>query len=146
MKYFVKQAEDAKGIPDRKAISPIPTDVVGRWPMSVQKHYANRAGKHYDLRLGDEKSKKAYSWAIRYWPKPGEKRLAIRQPDHTIPYMSWQGTIKKGYGAGKVKLVQRDYVDIDTAPKKINFHDQGTDYTLINTDGNNWLILNRGQN
>jgi len=41
--------------------------------------------------LGDPEAKKAYSWAIRHWPAPGEKRLAIRQPDHTMAYINFSG-------------------------------------------------------
>jgi len=138
MKYFIKKA--VKGIPDRSKISPIPTER-GQWEFGVHKHEAKRAGLHYDLRLGDKKTEKAYSWAIRHWPKPGEKRLAIRQPDHTIPYMDWTGTIPEGYGAGEVSLTQRGKANIKASKDKIHFKTGRENYTLVQTDGNNWLII-----
>ncbi len=142
MRYFIKQA--ALGIPDRKARSKIPVVTDGQWEYGVHEHHAHRAGKHYDLRLGDPETKKAHSWALRYLPKPGEKRLAVRQPDHTMKYMDFEGNIPSGYGAGDVKLHARGKAKIhSSAPDKINFTNDGVKYTLIKTKDNNWLILNR---
>jgi hypothetical protein len=143
MKYFHKQA--ALGIPDRKLRSKIPMVTDGQWDYGIQEHHAHKAGKHYDLRLGDAKNNKAYSWALRYLPKPGEKRLAIRQPDHTMKYMDFEGTIPEGYGAGEVKLHARGKASIhSSSPRKINFTNDGVKYTLIKTKDDSWLILNRG--
>lgn len=144
MKFF-KKKEEVIGIPDRNKTSIIPTINDTTYEFGVQEHHANRAGKHFDLRLGDPKSNKAYSWAVRYWPKPGEKRLAIRQPDHTIPYMDWQGKIPTGYGAGTVKVKYRGQAAIQkSSPSKINFVVDSGKFTLIKTKGDSWLLLNRG--
>ena len=144
MKFF-KTKKKALGIPDRNKKSTIPVFKNGQWEFGVQEHLAGKAGLHYDLRLGNPEDKKAYSWALRYMPKPGEKRLAIRQPDHTIPYMGWQGTIPKGYGAGTVDVKYRGKANIQVAsPSKINFVVDNTKFTLLKTDGDSWLLLNRG--
>ena len=144
MKFFKRNKSYAPGLPDRRITSPIPTEEDVQREFSVQEHNANRAGKHYDLRLGDPKSKIAYSWALRYWPEPGEKRLAIRQPDHTVSYMDWGGTIKAGYGAGKVRVIKRGITKIiNSSENKINFEAEGSRYTLIRTSVNKWILLNR---
>lgn len=144
MKFF-KTAGDAIGLPSKKLKAKIPIEHNEVWEFGVHEHNAKRAGKHFDLRLGNLKTNKAYSWALRYWPKPGEKRLAIRQPDHTIPYMDWSGDIPKGYGAGKVKIKYRGKAGIHkSSPSKINFNVDKTKFTLIKTDKDNWLLLNRG--
>lgn len=60
---------------------------------------------HYDVRL--ERDGALVSWAV---PKglperPGERRLAIRTPDHPLEYIDFAGTIPGGqYGAGEVSV------------------------------------------
>ncbi len=143
MKYFVKTARII-GIPNKKIRSEIPEVENNEWEFGVQKHNANRAGKHFDLRMGDAKSGTAYSWAMRYWPEPGEKRLAVRQPDHTVKYMDWEGTIPKGYGAGTVSIDKRSKASIHKSNQnKINFSVENKPFTLIKTKDNKWLLLNR---
>lgn len=99
-----KAGEFAPGIPESRARSEIPTiKAPVLWTMAEQKHDADRAGLHYDLRLSDGST--AYSWAIRKGlPAIGERRLAIRQPDHDHSYISFQGQLGKGYGSGRVYL------------------------------------------
>jgi len=138
MKFF------APGIPEERITSPIPTTNNNLWSYSIQEHVADRAGKHYDFRLGDEKAGVAYSWAIRHWPEIGEKRLAVRQPDHTLKYMNWSGNIQEGYGRGNVKLKEAGEAEIREASKnKINFILNDNKYSLIKTKNDKWLILNR---
>jgi len=99
-----KRGEFAPGIPEDRARSAIPvTKAPVSWVFSEQVHDADRAGLHRDLRLSDGST--AYSWAIRKGlPAIGEKRLAIRQPDHDHSYISFQGQLGKGYGSGRVYL------------------------------------------
>lgn len=96
--------EYAPGIPDKKKLSSIPTKskpFITNYV--IHSHAAERAGQHFDFRLNINNV--AYSWAMRYFPDaPGEKRLGIRQPDHTIGYMAFSGIIKDGYGKGKVTI------------------------------------------
>jgi len=116
--------------------------------LAIQEHYADRAGKHHDVRIlqGD----KAVSFAVpKGLPAAGEKRLAIRQPDHTPDYMTWQGEIPKGqYGAGRVSLHDKQEVVTKTAPDRVYLNipkgpNKGN-YVFIKTDGqHNWLIARR---
>lgn len=72
--------------------------------MTIQLHEADRAGRHYDIRLSPPGVTEAYSWACKEIPGPGAKTTAVEQPTHTREYMSFSGKIEKGYGAGKVSL------------------------------------------
>ena len=70
----------------------------------VIKHDAKRARLHYDLRFVMPKSKIWASFAVRKGlpDKPGTKVLAVRTHDHTDEEALFIGTIKQGYGAGKL--------------------------------------------
>lgn len=121
------------------------------WEFVVQEHDAKRAKKHYDLRLGDPKTQKGYSWAGRYLPKPGEIRLFNLQPVHEIEYFNFEGEIPEGYGAGKVKIVNRSkaYV-VESSPDRVKFvvpTDKGNEeYLLLKHTGHRWYVLNTTQN
>jgi hypothetical protein len=85
------------GIPNLKRIKRIPVrHNPDNWEYVLHSHAAERAGKHYDLRLSDGKD--AHSWAMRYpLPAPGKTRLAIQQPTHVPEYMKFKGTIEEGF-------------------------------------------------
>ena len=106
------------------------------------------SNSHYDLRLNPKGSDKALSWAIRNFPKPGEKTLAIRQPDHTKEYMGFSGEIPEGYGAGKVNSVFKDKIDILKArPGVIEFNmypgNRTERYFMLNKPNtDDWLLYN----
>lgn len=106
------------------------------------------SNSHFDLRIGDPKTKIGHSWALRKLPGPGEKALAVQQPDHTLAYFKFTGTIPAGYGAGEVKRHSLLETEVLEASKdKIIFNRyQGRDtheYILRRTDGNKWLLINR---
>lgn len=140
--------DDAPGLPSRKRFDPvenIPRDKLLRYVL--QKHLADRAGKHYDLRFGD---KSLYSWAVpKGLPKPGERGLAIRQPQHSPDYADFQGTIPEGYGKGKVSTEDKGSVVVSKAePGRINFtvahRKHPENFSLVKTgdsDGH-WLLVN----
>lgn len=151
---FLKVADDkefAPGIRHKENISipshidkPILTNYV------IQEHDALKAGKHFDLRIKDPIQGIALSWTLRNLPKEsGEKRLAIAQAVHTPEYMAFSGTISEGtYGAGKVSIKEKGDLEIlESNPDKINFAIyKGKEeelYSLIKTQGNKWLLLNR---
>lgn len=150
-KAYARKGEEIIGIPRKGAIHPIRLiPKPEKWELSVQKHEAHRAGDHLDLRIGDVQEGHAHSWALRKWPKPGQKVLAIQQSTHSIPYMDWSGVILKGYGAGGVSIVERKTVDVASAtPDKITFQAGPHEiYSLVRTSARNgkaWLLLNRAK-
>lgn len=107
----------------------------------MQEHNAKKAGKHIDFRI--DINGKAASWAVKHWPKNiYEKRLAVKQPDHAVGYMSWQGVIPSGeYGAGTVKIKKEGDLELlDHAPDKLKFRIDNDKYVLFQTNGDQWII------
>jgi len=143
-----KEPKRALGIPDRSKFfhMPVTRDIL--WTGNIQSHKAERAGKHFDLRLNDPKTSHAYSWAVRNLPAPGEKTLAIEQPTHTKNYMGWSGVIDSGYGKGTVNSVFHDKVEVlESSPDRITFNVYGpgqkvSRYMLMRMDGKDWLLYN----
>ena len=75
----------------------------------IHEHQAKRAGLHYDLRIMRD-DQMLESFAMRKSPfemKKGDKHLIIRQPLHDITWLSFEGEIKSGYGAGTLKIVDK---------------------------------------
>jgi len=146
--------EFAPGLPEKGRTRGLP-QVGGRqtWELAVQDHEANRAGRHFDLRLGDPSTGVAHSWALpkAKLPGPGDKPvLAVQQGDHTLEYMDFKGKIPSGYGAGTVKRHLRDKAEVfhaDADKIKFNHYSgQGHDeYVLRRTDDKKWLLLNTTQ-
>lgn len=158
---LTKEAQDneefAPGIPDKgqkhkiKKINRF-TDENEIWELAVQRHDAEDAGEHRDLRLGDDEKSVGYSWALpKGLPNLNEKNLAIRQPDHTLDYFDFEGEIEEGYGAGEVELEKRDKVEVlESGDNKIKFNmydgNKNREYTMVKTDykndQDNWLLIN----
>ena len=136
----------APGIPQSKAKTEIPTDTDREWHYVIQLHNADKAGLHYDFRMSDGSA--AFSWATKKGlPTLGQKVLWVRQPDHTIEYMSFSGVIEDGYGKGDVKIYDSGRLHLlNSSPAKISFNlykGAGTQkYTLVYTGGDNWLAMN----
>lgn len=101
----------------------------------IQEHLAKKAGLHWDLRVevpGEPEALICYigkrhwdqttepkpqrdsdksvlaSWAIpkAKLPAKGERLFAIKTEDHPFEYLTFEGEIGEGYGAGIIKLVQ----------------------------------------
>ena len=144
----------AKGIPDRKKrTDPPKLQAPQTMEFVTQLHNAKKAGPHIDLRIGDTTSGIAHSWALPkvIVPKPGEKVLAIQQPDHSIHYMDFRGLIGKGYGAGTVKAMDRLQTEVHhSEPGKMKFRlERGggvEEFVLRRTSkkprGTKWLLQN----
>lgn len=108
-------------VEDETAILPIEDDGQTRdIEYVIQEHDAQRAGRHFDLRLVIKG--KSVSWAIPMkgkradlsrMPNPGEKWAAIRQPDHAVEFNKFEGRIPDGnLGAGTVKIWAAGRADI----------------------------------
>jgi hypothetical protein len=139
----------ALGIPDRAKFST--PDIVENptpWNFVIHEHNADKAGLHYDLRLVDPRTGVAHSWAIRNLPNfPGDKTLAVQQPDHTEAYTKFEGVISDGYGKGTVRIYKSGKIEVlKSTPNHIRFNMyEGTRsirFSLINTGGVNWLFFN----
>ena len=116
----------------------------------VQRHDAQRAGLHYDLRL--ERDGVLKSWSIPKGMPTDKRHLAIATPDHAMSWLDFDGDIPDGsYGAGKVSLDNKStFQTVSYSPKKWVFYVndgkyQGK-YTLVHWQDNKWLISrNRDQ-
>lgn len=51
----------AKGIPQRGEKGTIPKDKNRAWDFNIQEHDADKAGKHYDIRMAPPGSEKVFS-------------------------------------------------------------------------------------
>ena len=117
----------------------------------IHEHHASRL--HFDLRL--EISGVLKSWAV---PKgvsmsPGEKRLAVAVPDHSLGYIDFVGTISEGsYGAGRVVIWDKGEFETENAEEqlkkgKLVFTFYGAklkgEFTLVKmwNQEKNWLII-----
>lgn len=138
----------APGLPSKKAKHPLPSiDKPKVLEFGLHEHLSEgAAGKHFDLRIGDPETGHAHSWAMKYWPKPGEVRLAVQQPTHTVEYMDFKGRIPSGYGAGQVNLARREKVEVlSSDPSHVRFNlypgQHVEEYLLRKTD-KDWLLHN----
>lgn len=139
-----KAAEFAPGLPDPRRFGNVPDLPKGRELLYVvQKHLADRAGPHFDLRFGENLGTKPslFSWAAKHLPsEPGEKRMMFQQPLHTGQYADFEGDITSGYGKGKVKTHDKGRVVITKVqPDKISFvvtHKKHPEmFTMVRTSG-----------
>jgi 8-oxo-dGTP pyrophosphatase MutT (NUDIX family) len=142
------QKEFAPGIPLSRKIHDVPKVRDKAWTLAVQRHFADKAGKHFDLRLVDPSTGRAHSFAMpkAELPKPGQMRLAIQQATHTSDYaLNFEGKIPKGtYGSGKVEMALKKPVDIIKAnANKILFKTKdGDSYSMFRMKDKNWGIRN----
>jgi hypothetical protein len=128
----------------------------------IQKHLAERAGTHYDVRMGNPELG-LLSWAAKKeWPGPGGKLMLFQQPVHPYAYGDFQGTLPGGYGKGEVRTHSKGDVTVTAAePGKLSFTvTRGgvpEQYTMIRrtgspkaprtrrqaqTQGGSWLLVN----
>ena len=110
----------------------------------VQRHEAQRAGLHYDLRL--ERDGVLKSWSIPKGMPTDNRHLAIATDDHQMSWLDFEGDIPDGtYGAGKVSLDDKStFQTVSYSPKKWGFYVNSGKYegkyTLVHWQDNKWLI------
>lgn len=130
--------------------SPIGIDEARTVEFTIQEHFADRAGRHFDIRI--ILNGKAYSFATKKdFPKrPGSIIGVFLQPVHTEEYSHWEGEIPKGkYGSGQVKLWDSGKAIIkasDQTPKafKIDFFGEKLtgSYAFIPGKGEkSWMMI-----
>ena len=153
-------AEFAPGIPIARSIDPLPTvNKSQTWQLAIQRHHADRAGEHLDLRLIDPKTNKAHSWAIpkAQMPAPGKSVLAVQQPTHTSDYATTFGKSKpekitSGYGKGTVSLEHLSDIDVyhatpDLEGTRVRFNIyKGThpeEYAIVRTSSGADILVNK---
>jgi bifunctional non-homologous end joining protein LigD len=119
----------------------------------IHEHLAERAGRHLDIRI--KYGNKAVSWAVPMkgkrlgidsMPTPGEKWLAVRQPDHQTAYMSFEGEIPSGLGKGTVKIWDKgiaDVLKVENGNVHIRFYGPKAkgDYVIVDTKRNHQGLL-----
>ena len=133
----------------------------------IQEHTAKRAGLHWDVRfewggnIGTYLTKRPEPTAeprdtsegkvLRSFVIPkhefpsvrGKVRMAILVEDHPWSYRDFDGTIEAGYGAGEVKLLFSDYVNVSKATEdKITFEFNNNWYTIFKTSKGHLIKYN----
>ena len=134
-----------KGLPDRSNYGDLSNLREGLAYLVRQKHNADRAHLHEDLRLGDPSG--LYSWAVpKFLPEDDSKRLAIQQPLHEWSYKDFEGRLRHGYGKGTVsKIEESPVVILKNTGDHIMFtrgdKRNAPIYNLRRTDGKDWLLF-----
>lgn len=101
----------------------------------IQEHNADKAGFHWDIRFessgeldsyihkrnnnssepmntSSEKVLRSFCIPKHRLPNDNERLLCIPTEDHPWEYKDFDGVIKSGYGAGDVKLLFNDYIEV----------------------------------
>lgn len=143
-------AEDyAPGLPSKKEFGDLSKLKPGQFvDFIVQRHLAEKAGPHYDVRLGLPETG-LFSWATKKeLPKPGERRALFQQPLHRHEYGQFEGEIGEGYGKGSVKKHEEGKLLITKiTPRALHFtmaHKKAPErFVLLRPkEGKQWLLLN----
>jgi len=133
----------------------------------IQEHHTKRNNLHWDVRFEADGSIDTYQdkrttatrepWdtsegkVLRSYVIPkhqfpdtrGKVLMAILVEDHPWDYRDFQGTIEDGYGAGEVKLLFCDYVEVSKfTDEKITFHFGEQWYTIFKTTKGHLIKLN----
>lgn len=158
-------ADYAPGLPDPRRFGREEEITTGReLPYVVQRHLAERAGPHYDMRFGVRPGGQSplLSFATKKeLPQPAGRTLLFQQPLHRGQYANFEGEITSGYGKGTVKTKDKGSIIVTKAqPGQINFivaHKKYPEfYTLkrvgappgqstprqVRTQGGTWLMVN----
>ena len=142
-----QRKRDFRKTPEPKGKAPAP-EPTRRYV--VHRHHATRL--HWDVRL--EMRGILASWAVPNGPplEAGKRRLAVHTEDHPIEYLTFQGVIPDGYGAGtmtiwdtgtyELLLDKEDEYKIRFAGKRL-----AGEWVLVKTRqnaGRDWLMIKHG--
>ena len=117
----------------------------------VHRHAARNL--HYDFRV--EVKNRAGRKVLKSWAVPkepprsrGVKRLAIQVENHDFSYRNFEGTIKEGYGKGKVSIWDSGkYKPVSCKRNKMVFSLSGRkmkgEYVLLKFKERNWLLFKK---
>ena len=113
--------------------------------LTIQEHDAERAGLHYDIRIGDEKMG-LLSWVIPKARLPDtEMLLAIKVETHAWNCRNFEGVIESGYGKGTMKLIYSGETEVfKLEDKKVSFAYDGERYSIFAGQYNKWFICRKG--
>ncbi len=113
----------------------------------VQRHHASRL--HWDVRL--EMDGVLASWAVPQGPPlvGGKRRLAVHTEDHPMQYLTFEGEIPDGYGAGTMRIWDTGTYELEERSDKevkVTFHGKRLEggYVLVRTrqnEGRDWLMI-----
>ena len=150
MRYLVKfsSIKDWRGeVGEQEKLPRIPIHQEKQMLFVLHQHDAKRAGKHFDIRLGDPVTKRTWNWATRKGlPPPGKIHELFSSGFHPYSWLSFEGTIPEGYGAGKVRIARSGPAEvIESRPDMIRFvvYDGRTpEEYIIRKHWNRWLIQN----
>lgn len=152
--------EFAPGIPAAREIKALPEITTPKtWHLAVQKHDADKAGTHFDLRLVDPETGHAHSWALpkAVLPAPGKSVLAVPQATHTRDYALNFGkkkpeVISEGYGKGTVSMHMLHEADVfhskpEESGTRVRFNLYKStgpeEYAIVRTKGDNDILVNK---
>ena len=118
------------------------------YPFVIHLHHAKRAGLHYDVRIRND-SYRLTDFATRKNPtdmKHGDKIVLFQQPDHTLTWLTKEGQIVSGYGAGSVKIWDEGTANIIRATGNhaiINFFGNKLNgcFSLVNFKPKEYLLI-----
>lgn len=157
--FYRKTASYAPGIPapdEFGSLSKIPQygDSDSFPVFVVSEHDAERAGPHYDLRIGTEDSGLLSFATKKELPdKPGKSISVFQQPVHDYSYKDFSGEITSGYGKGYVHPAKQSPIVVhDVSDNKITFSldiGKGTiRYSLVQDKQNpkRWHLVNISPN
>jgi len=145
-----REHDYAVGLPIKGKVTAVPQVLSPAvWQLGIQEHVADRAGRHYDLRLVDPATGIAHSWAIPKGalPRPGGRVLAVQQSDHRKDYVGFSGTIEAGYGKGTVKSLLNSTADVIYAAEdrvRFNIHDgvHTVELLMVRAKAGDWVLIN----
>jgi hypothetical protein len=145
--HFKLAGSAAAGIPDREDYGDLSALPAGKLvQLLVQRHRADRAGLHNDIRLGTPETG-YFSWATKKpVPGPGERRQWFRQPLHSREGAEFEGEIPEGYGKGSVSMLDRgEALVLSATPDEVDLvvaHRKHPEYIKLVRSGDGWLAVN----